>query len=319
MPSVRSVLVALFCALAAMPAGAQSFPSKVVHWVVPFPAGGATDALARLMADRLAAKWKYPVIVDNRAGANTSIGTDAVAKSAPDGHVLGMVTVSHIINPLLGANLPYDTLKDLTGVTELTEFHMALYAHRAVPADTPAQLVTLARKEAGKLQYGSATTASYLGMELMNMMGGMKMEYIPYKGSAPALSDLLAGRLALMIDPVLDSTLQHVKEGKIKIIGTMGTRRAELTPDSPLMADAVPGFTFTGMFGLIARGGTPSELVLRIRDDVVAVMKLPEVGARIRQIGQEPVGSTPEEYNALIRAEMIRWEPVVKATGAKLE
>jgi tripartite-type tricarboxylate transporter receptor subunit TctC len=230
-----------------------------------------------------------------------------------------MVTVSHIINPLLGANLPYDTLKDLTGVTQLTEFHMALYAHRSVAAVTPAQLVALAKKDPGKLQYGSATTASYLGMEMMNMMAGMKMEYIPYKGSAPALSDLLAGRLALMIDPVLDSTLQHVKEGKIKIIGTMGKRRAELTPDAPLMGDAVPGFTFTAMFGLVAQGGTAPELARRIRDDVVAVMKLPEVGARIRQIGQEPVGSTPEEYNALIRAEMKRWEPVVKATGAKLE
>lgn len=322
--NVRNILGGIAIAIAALglaapaPAAAQGFPSRTVRWIVPFPAGGATDALARLMAERLAGNWKQAVIVENRPGANTAIGTDAVAKSAPDGHVLGMVTVSHIINPLLGANLPYDTLRDLAGVMQLTQFHMALYAHRSVPASTPAELVALAKNDPGKIQYGSATTASYLAMEMLNLMGGMKMDYIPYKGSAPALSDLLAGRLSLLIDPVLAGTLQHVKDGKIKIIGTMGTQRAELTPDSPLMGDAVPGFLFIGMFGLVAQGRTPPELVRRIRDDIVAVMRLPEVSTRIREIGQEPVGSTPEEYNALIHSEMKRWEPVIKATGARL-
>ena len=297
---------------------AQAYPSKTVRWIVPFPPGGATDALARLMADKLSAAWKQPVVVENKPGANTAIGTNEVAKSAPDGHVLGMVTISHIVNPLLGANLPYDTLKDLIGITELTRFHMALYAHPSLAANTPAELVALARKDPGKFAYGSATTASYLGMELLNMMGGMKMEYIPYKGSAQALTDLLTGRISLMIDPVLERTLQHVKLGKLKIVGTMGTQRSEITPELPVMQDAVPGYSFYGMFGLVAQGATPPELVRRIRNDVAAVMKLPEVGERIRQIGQEPVGSSVEEFNASIRNEMKKWEPVVKATGAKL-
>lgn len=317
---MRVLAAALFALFAGL-AGAQApqfQPSKTVRWIVPFPPGGATDALARLMADRLSTAWKQPVVVENKPGANTAIGTAEVAKSAPDGHVLGMVTLSHMTNPLLGASLPYDTLKDLTGVTELTRFHMALYAHPSLAANTPAELVALAKKDPGKVTYGSATTASYLGMELMNMMAGTKMEYVPYKGSAQALSDVLSGRILLMIDPVLEGTLAHAKQGKLKVISTMGERRAELTPDVPVMRDAVPGYNFYGLFGLVAQGATPADAVRRIREDVVAVIRQPDVSARIRQIGQEPVGSTVEEFNASIRAEMRKWEPVVKATGAKL-
>lgn len=303
---------------AALPAAAQDWPAHSVRIIVPFPPGGATDALARLMADKLGQRWKQPVIIENKPGANTALGTDVVAKSPPDGYTLGIVTNSHFINPLLTSSLPYDTLRDLTGVMQLTRFHMALYAHPSFPADTPQELVALAKKDPGKVAYGSATTASYLAMERLNRMAGTKMQYIPYKGSAQALTDLLAGHITLMIDPVLESTLHHVKTGKLKIIGTLGLERAELTPDEPVIADAVPGHDFSGTFGLVARGGTPPELVRRIRDEFVAVMKTPEVAERIRSIGQEMVGSTPETYNAVIRSEMQAWEPVVKATGAKI-
>lgn len=316
LPSFVFVAIFAFCAI---PAQAQNFPSKPVRWIVPFPPGGATDALARPIADRLSAVWNVPVVIENKPGANTAIGTDTVAKSAPDGHVLGMVTLSHIMNPLLGASLPYDTLRDLVGVTQMTELHMALYAPKDFPANTPAELVALAKKQPGKLQYGSATTASYLGMELLNMMAGIKMEYIPYKGSAPAITDTVAGRLQLIIDPVLNSTLSLVKDGRLKIIGTMGTRRASLTPDAPLIGDAIPGFVFSSNFGLIAQGATPPDLLGRIHNDVVAAIRLPEISARIRELGQEPFGSSLEEYNAYIRNEMNRWEPVVKATGAKID
>ena len=319
---VRCCLLSVIAVLTACLAGplfAQTFPSKPVRWIVPFPPGGATDALARPITDRLSARWKVPVVLENKPGANTAIGTDTVAKSAPDGHVLGMVTLSHIMNPLLGATLPYDTLKDLVGVTQLTELHMAVYAARDFPANTPAELIALAKKQPGKLQYGSATTASYLGMEMMNMMAGIKMEYIPYKGSAPAITDTMAGRLQLIIDPVLNSTLTLVKDGRLKIIGTMGTRRSGLTPDAPLVGDAVPGFVFSSNFGLVAQGATPPDLLRRIHDDVVSVIRQPDISARIRELGQEPYGSGLEEYNAYIRNEMKRWEPVVKATGAKID
>jgi tripartite-type tricarboxylate transporter receptor subunit TctC len=306
---------------AALPAAAQqqNFPAKPVRLVVPFPPCGATDALARLMGEKLAERWKQPVVIDNRPGGNTMIGTDVVAKSAPDGHTLGIVTGSHVINPLIASSMPYDTQKDLTGVMQLTRFHMALYAHPSFPANNPAELMALAKKEPGKVAYGSATTQSYLGLELLNSMAGTKMQYVPYKGSAQAQTDLLGGHIKLMVDPVLLSTLDHVKNGKLKLIGTLGARRSELTPDVPVFATAVPGYDFSGVFGLVARGGTPPALVRRIRDDFADVMKLPEVAERIRTIGQEAVASTPEEYNAYVAAEMKKWEPVVKATGAKLD
>jgi tripartite-type tricarboxylate transporter receptor subunit TctC len=315
----KQLLAAVALSVVAAAAAAQTFPTKPVRLVVPFPPGGATDALARLMADKLAERWKQPVVVENKPGANTTLGTDVVAKSAPDGHVLGIVTGSHIINPLLSNKLPYDTHKDLTGVMALTRFHMALYAHPSLPANTPQELIALAKKTPGKVAYASATTQSYLGMELLGMMAGTKFEYVPYKGSSQAQTDLIGGHTQLMIDPVLGSTLEHVKSGKLKLIGTMGAKPAELTPGVPTFGAAVPGYDFSGVFGLVARGGTPPDLVKRIRDDFVTVMKLPEVAERIRTIGQEPVASTPEEYNTYIQAETKKWEPVVKATGAKLE
>jgi tripartite-type tricarboxylate transporter receptor subunit TctC len=311
---------AALLAATALPVVAQpAFPSKPVRIIVPFPPGGATDALARLIAEKLTERWKQTVTVENRPGANTSLGTDVVAKSAPDGHVLGVVTGSHVTNPLLGAKLPYDTLKDLTGVMQLSRFHMALYAHPSFAASTPAELVALAKREGGQLAYASATTQSYLGMEMLNSMAGMKMQYVPYKGSAQALTDLIGGHSKLMIDPVLLSTLEHVKSGKIKLIATLGAKASELTPGTAVMASLAPGYDFSGVFGLVARNGTPADLVRRVRDEFVAVMTTPEVAERIRSIGQEYVGSTPEEYNAYILAEMRKWEPVVKATGARLD
>lgn len=312
-----SMCVIGWCA-ALSSAMAADFPTKTVRLVVPFPPGGATDALARLMAEKLSDKWKQPVIVDNKPGANTAIGTDVVAKSAPDGHVVGIVTGSHVTNPLLGAKLPYDTLKDLTGVMMLTRFHMGIYAHPSLPANTPAELIELA-KQKPPLAYAAATTQSYLGMSLLNMMTKTPMEYVAYKGSAQAINDVLGGHIKLMIDPVLQSTLQHVQSGKLKLIGTLSNKSADLTPNTPAFGKLVPGYDFSGVFGLVARAGTPPALVKQIRNDFASVMQMPEVAERIRSIGQESIASTPEEYNAYILDEMKKWTPVVQATGAKLD
>lgn len=312
-----SMCVMGWCA-ALSSAMAADFPTKTVRLVVPFPPGGATDALARLMAEKLSDKWKQPVIVDNKPGANTAIGTDVVAKSAADGHVVGIVTGSHVTNPLLGAKLPYDTLKDLTGVMMLTRFHMGIYAHPSLPANTPAELIELA-KQKPPLAYAAATTQSYLGMSLLNMMTKTPMEYVAYKGSAQAINDVLGGHIKLMIDPVLQSTLQHVQSGKLKLIGTLSSKSAELTPNTPAFGKLVPGYDFSGVFGLVARAGTPPALVRQIRNDFASVMQMPEVAERIRSIGQESIASSPEEYNAYILDEMKKWTPVVQATGAKLD
>lgn len=297
---------------------AADFPNKTVRLIVPFPPGGATDALARLMAEKLSDKWKQAVVVENKPGANTAIGTDIVAKSAPDGHVVGIVTGSHVTNPLLGAKLPYDTLKDLTGVMMLTRFHMGIYAHPSLPANTPAELLELA-KQKPPLAYAAATTQSYLGMSLLNGMTNTSMEYVAYKGSAQAINDLLGGHIKLMIDPVLLSTLQHVQSGKLKLIGTLGSKPSELTLNTPAFGKLVNGYDFSGVFGLVMRGGTSPALVRQIRNDVASVMQLPEVAERIRSIGQEAIASAPEEYNAYILDEMKKWAPVVQSTGAKLD
>ena len=269
-------------------------------------------------AEKLSDKWKQPVIVDNKPGANTAIGTDVVARSAPDGHVLGIVTGSHVTNPLLDAKLPYDTLKDLTGVSLLTRFHMGIYAHPSLPANTPAELIELA-KQKPPLAYAAATTQSYLGMSLLNSMTNTSMEYVAYKGSAQAINDVLGGNIKLMIDPILHSTLQHVQAGKLKLIGTLSVKPTELTPNTPAFGQLVKGYDFSGVFGLVTRAGTPLFTIRQIRNDVTSVMQLPEVAARIRLIGQEAVASTPEEYNAYILDEMKKWAPVVQATGAKLD
>lgn len=306
------------CALALSPAGAQPrYPTQPVRLVVPFPPGGPTDALARLIGEKLSARWKQTVVIENKPGANTTLGTDVVAKSAPDGHTLGIVTGSHVINPLLTSKLPYDTQKDLTGVMLLTGFHMALWAHPSLPAGNPAELLALARRE--KVSYASATTQSYLAMELLNSMAKVRMEYVPYKGSAQAMNDLMGGHVQLMIDPVSHTLLEQARAGKIKLIGTLGARPAELAPNAPSFATTVPGYDFSGAFGLVARAGTPPELVRFIRDEFASVMKLPEVTERISSIGQEPLMSTPEDYNAYIGRETTKWAPVVKSTGATLQ
>ena len=309
----------VLAALAPLAAPAQDFPSRTVRLVVPFPPGGATDALARQIAEKLSQQWKQPVVVENKPGANTMLGTDVVAKAPADGHTLGIVTGSHVINPLLTSKMPYDTQKDLTGVMLLTGFQMALYAHPSFPANTPDELVALAKKDPGKVAYASATTQTYLAMERLNAMAGTKMQYVPYKGSAQALTDLLGGHTQLMVDPVLQSTVDHAKNGKLKLIAVLGTQPSPLTPGVPLMSTAVPGYEFSGAFGLVARGGTPPALIRRIRDDFAAVLRQTDVAARVRDIGQETIASTPEDYNAYILAETRKWEPVVKATGAKLD
>ena len=299
-------------------AHAEAFPTRMVKIVVPFPPGGATDALARQMAEQLSKKWAQSVVIENKPGGNTMPGTDVVAKAPPDGHTVGIVTGSHVTNPLLTSKMPYDTQKDLTPVMLLTGFQMGVYAHPSFPANNLAELVELARKQPGKVSYAYATTQTFLGMELFNSMAGTKMQNVPYKGSSQALTDLMGGHIQLLVDPVLQSSVEHAKTGKLKIIGTLGTRPSPLVPDASLPASAVPGYEFSAAFGLVTRAGTPPALVRRIRDDFAAVMQQPEVAARIRDIGQEAIASTPEEYDAYLVAETKKWAPIVQSTGAKL-
>jgi tripartite-type tricarboxylate transporter receptor subunit TctC len=313
-----AVMTAALCVLGAADSGAQPFPGKPIRLVVPFPPGGPTDAFARLLANRLQEVWRQPVVVESKPGAGTVVGTDFIAKSAPDGHTLGMVTMAHVINPSLRKNLPYDTLKDIAGVTQLSLLHLLVAARPSLEANTPAELIALARQRPGKITYGTAGagTSSHLGAELLNSMAGVRFVHVPYKGSAPAQNDLLGGRIDFIVDPLQPALTQYAKAGRIKNIGLMGAARTPLAPDIPVFAEVVPGFDAVGMFGLIVAGGTPREVVQRIYADVAAVIRTPELNERMLQFGMDPVASSPDEFDAFVRREMAKWAPVVKATGA---
>ena len=321
MKTIKLAMAALAAALCAFGTGesaAQAFPSKPIRLVVPFPPGGPTDAFARLLANRLQDTWKLPVIVESKPGAGTVVGTDFVAKAAPDGHTLGMVTMAHVINPSLRKNLPYDSLKDIANVTQLSLLHLLVAAHPSLEANTPAELIALAKKRPGKITFGSAGsgTSSHLGGELLNSMAGVQLMHVPYKGSAPAQNDLLGGRIDLIVDPMQPALAQYAKAGKIRNIGLMGAARTPLAPEIPVFAEVVPGFDAVGMFGLITAGGTPRDVVQRIYSDVAAVIRTPEMTERMLQFGMDPVASTPEVFDAFVRKEMAKWAPVVKSTGA---
>jgi len=313
-------LVALSLA-AALPAAAQVYPRGPVKWIVPFPPGGPTDVVGRIVAQQLQEAWGQPVVVENKPGAGTMIGTDAVAKSAPDGQTIGMVITAHMINPSLNAaTIPYDTLKDLAHVTQLVTQHLVLVAHPAVPFGSAMELIAYAKANPGKLTYASpgTGTSAHLAGELLRKETGIDMRHVPYKGSGPALADLIAGRVDLMFD-VYHSARGQVEQGKLKIIALTSETQPANIKGLPLLATTVRGFNVTSLFGLVVRAGTPKAVVDRIQTDTARVLNKPEVKARLEGMGLEIVGSTPEQFEAFVRAETAKWAQLIKAASIKLE
>lgn len=313
-------LVALLAALACLAAQAQDYPKGVVKLVVPFPPGGPTDVVGRLMAQKLSEAWNGSVIVENRPGAGTSIGTEAVAKSPPDGQTIGMVITAYMINPSLQSKLPFDTLKDLVNVTQLVTQHVVLVANPKVPFNTVAELVAYAKKSPGKLTYASpgSGTSAHLAGELLKNEAGIDMVHAPYKGSGPAQADLIAGRVDLMMD-VYHSAKPMVEAGKLKVIALAAPQRPAGIAQYPVIAETVPGVSVTSLFGFIVPAGTPRPVVQKIYADSAKVLAQPEVKERLAAMGLEPVGSTPEQFDAFVRAEIAKWAKVVKANNIKAD
>jgi len=310
---------------AAVPAfaqGAADFPTHPVRIVVPFPAGGATDIAARLLAERMAADWKQPVTVDNRPGAGGNIGSDIVAKSAPDGYNLIMgVTGSHAINISLYARMPYDPVKDFEAISQVAIVPNVVVVHPSVPAATLPTFVALAKKEPGKLNYASLGngTAAHLTMEMFKIAAGIDLTHIPYKGSAPAVADLLAGQVQAMIDG-LPSALPHVQAGKLRALAVTSAKRSPAAPELPTIAESgYPGFSADAWSGLFAPRGTPKAIVDKISLETQRILKTPEVQKRLGELGAEPVGSTPAEFAQFVQREIDKWARVVKASGARLD
>lgn len=294
-----------------------AWPSRPVRLIVPFSAGGATDSVARIMAQQLTLVWGQPVIVDNRPGAGTVIGTEAVAKAPPDGYTMGMVVSAHTINPSLRPNLPYDTLKDFAAVSQIGMQHMVIAANPAFPANNIAELIALAKKNPGSISYASsgAGTALHLGFELLKAKAGVDIGHVPYKGGAPAQQDVIGGQVPLLVD-IYHSTAPFVKSGKLKILGLFSPQRTPAIPGVASVDETVPGVSAVSVIGIVAPAGVPRAVIAKASADIAGVVKSPEMSARMRAMGVEPVGSTPAQFDALIRADIAKWAPIVKSSGA---
>lgn len=301
-------------------AQATSFPTKPVTLVVPNAPGGAVDILARLLEKTLSETWNQRVLVVYKPGAGTVLGTDFVAKSDPDGHTIGLIVTSHVINPSLRSNLPYDTVKDLSGVTMLATSPILLSATNELPANNIKELVALAKKDPGKLAYASPGSGSsmHLGVELLKTEAGIDMLHAPYKGSGPAYPDVFTGRVQLMADPLF-SSLPHIKAGKMKPLAIMSAKRSPIAPDVPTIQETIPGFLVQSVFGAVVPSGTPRNVVHKLSADLTKAVQSAEIKARMADIGLTPEGGSAEDFDKFIRAEIAKWAKVVKASGAKAD
>jgi tripartite-type tricarboxylate transporter receptor subunit TctC len=315
-----ALAAAAMSVLSPIAALAQAYPTKPVRLMVPFPPGGATDIIARLLAAKMQEVWGQPVVIESKPGAGTVVGTDYVAKSAPDGHTLGMVVTAHVINPSLRPNMPYDTVRDLAGITQVSVQHLVMAAHPSLPANNITELIALAKKDPGKLSYATpgSGTAMHLSVELLKTTAGIDIVHVPYKGGAPAQQDVMSGRVPILMD-VLYAAQPLIKSGRIKVLALLSPQRAPESPEYPIVAEAVPGVSALSIVGVVAPAATPRELVRRISADIARAVKSSDLTDRMKQQGMEPVGSTPEQFDALIRNEIEKWAKVVKLSGAKVD
>ena len=299
------------------PAAGQSFPTKPVRMIVPLPPGGATDISARLVGAKMQEVWGQAVVIESRPGAGTMAGTDATAKSAPDGYTMGFVVTAHVINPSLRAKMPYDTIRDLSGVTQVSQQQIVMAAYPGFPANNIAELIALAKKSQVKIQYATsgAGTALHLSAELLATTAGVQFEHVPYKGGAQAMQDVMTGRVPIDME-IFYAAAPYIKSGKVKVLAMLSDKRAAFTKEYPTVAETVPGVSAVSMVGLVVPSATPRDLVRRISADIARAVKSSDLTDRMLAQGMEPVGSTPEEFDALIRNEIAKWTPVVKASGA---
>ena len=303
-------------------AQAQTYPTRPIRLVCPFPPGGAVDIASRAIANELAKTMGQPVTVENRPGAGGNLGLAEVVRAAPDGHTILMTTSGiQAINPLLYAKMPADPMKDLAPVVALVSLSNVLVVHPSVKVDSVADLIALARAEPGKLTYASsgAGTSIHMSGEMFKYLTRTDMLHVPYKGSAPAVTDLLAGTVQVMFDNI-PSSLPHIKAGKLRALATTGAHRDPTLPDLPTVAEAgVAGYESGVWFGLMAPAGTPRDIVQKLNAAAVQATKAPGFIKRMTELGYNIIAGTPEDMGASIKAEVARWTPIVKATGAKAD
>ncbi|MGA0115251.1 MAG: Bug family tripartite tricarboxylate transporter substrate binding protein [Burkholderiales bacterium] len=315
----RSLFLLTFFAVFSMTAGAQNYPTKTVRLVVPFAAGGSTDIMGRLVAQKLSAAWGQQVVVDNRAGGSTVIGTDIVAKSAPDGHTLLVTPAPFTIVPSLLKKLPYDPAKDFEPITLVNTTPLVVIVHPGVPAKNIKELIALAKAKPGVLNFGSSGSggSNHLAGELFNAMANVKITHVPYKGNGPAMTDLLGGHIDMAYNG-LTSALQHIKSGKLRCLAVTSLKRTAALPDMPTLDEqGLKGFQAIAWNGLTGPAGMPKAAVAKIADDVARIMKSAELAEYLKKEGSDPVGSTTAEYTAFLRGEIAKWKKVIERAGIK--
>jgi tripartite-type tricarboxylate transporter receptor subunit TctC len=313
-----AIAVAAAAASPATPARA-AWPAKPVRLIVPQSAGGSTDLVARPLAMQLSAALGHNVLVDNRPGAGSVIGTEIVARAAPDGHTLLAVAASFTATPALHAKLPFDSQRDFAPITVLSAFPNLLVVHPSLPVKTVQELLALARAKPGVLNYGTsgAATGTHMSMELFMHLTGTRLVHVPYKGGAPSVQALLSNEVQVNM-ATISTSLSHVRVGRLRALATTGTRRAAVLPELPTVAESgVPGFDYSSWTGLLAPAKTPQPVVARIHAEAVKAVNSAEMKALLATEGAEPVGSTPVQFAAQISAEIARWTQVVKAAGIR--
>jgi len=324
----RGVQRALACLLAlaiavpaALPVFAQNYPSRPVRIVVPYPPGGGTDIVARTLAQKLAEILGQPVLVDNRAGANGIIGTDAVAKARPDGYTVLIAIASHAINPTLYAKLPYDTAADLAPVSLLAEYPFVITVHPSVPAKTIREFIAFAKAHPNQLSYASSGNGSgpHLGMELFKSMAGIDMVHVPYKGAGAAMTDLISGQVQVFLNNFL-AGMPMIKAGKLRALAVTGPQRSSAMPGLPTVAESgVPGYSVTGWYGMLIPAATPAQVANALHDGVVKAVKSKDVSERLSGEAAEPAGTTPQQFAEFLKTEIGKWAAVIAKAGVRAE
>jgi tripartite-type tricarboxylate transporter receptor subunit TctC len=300
---------------------AQNYPAKPIKIIVPFPVGGIADIYSRLIGNRWSELWGQPVLIENRTGAGGNIAAEMVAKSAPDGYTLVMGSLgTHAVNVSLFSKLPYDPVRDFAPVALALEAEGLLVVHPSVPAQNVAELIACARARPGALTYASAGagTASHLAGELFKTMAKVDMVHVPYKGNVPAITDLLAGQTSLLFG-TMPTVLPHARAGKLRALATIGAVRSAAAPEIPTVAESLPGFEVNNWVGLFAPAGTPPEIVGKLNGEVQKFMQSKEITARLTAEGARFIPMTPEQFGAFVKAEIAKWAPVVRASGARAD
>jgi tripartite-type tricarboxylate transporter receptor subunit TctC len=318
---VAAAVVAILASLTVSGGGfAQAWPAKPIHVVNPWPPGGPADIVARPIMEKLAEALGQPVVLDNKPGANGTIGCNAVAKAAPDGYTLLFSHVGPIaISPAMQPDMPYDPVRDLVAISQFVSGPTVLVVRPEVPAKSVPELIDHAKKNPGKLTYGSVGQGSttHLAGEMLHMMGGIDIVHVPYKGAAPVVTDLLGGQIDMSFINI-SGALPYIQSGKLRAIAVTTLKRSSVLPDLPTVSETLPGFEVNSWYGFMAPAGPPRPIVDRLYGEVSKILKMPDIIERLKASGLDPEGTTPEQHAAKIKDDIARWAKLVQATGVKV-